>query len=51
MTLIADKLKRQPKEQKNMGERLLEIRNQLAAKVPKEAWESVPRDSSTRINQ
>lgn len=51
MPLIATetKPKRQPKPKKNFGERLLETRDRLAAKVPPEDWDAVPTDASLRL--
>jgi hypothetical protein len=50
MTLIADKPKRQSKK-KSPIVHFLETLERSATKVPQKAWDSVPRDGSTKVNQ
>jgi hypothetical protein len=47
----AKKPKRQPKNPKGTGTRLLEALNRLALKVPDKAWDSVPKDGSRQVNE
>jgi hypothetical protein len=47
----AKKQKRQPKNPKGTGSRLLETLDRLAVKVPNKAWDSVPKDGSRQVNE
>ena len=52
MTLILDPIKsKRPRKKKSPISIFLDNLERSAAKVPDSAWDSVPRDGSTKVNQ